>query len=133
MNIELKNIQEAYIRMLSESSSELDTFVDKTISEHPEIKALRMYPQGNDISLGMIHIHKEHRSSGVGSVVMGKIKDYANQNKKRIILSAANKNDDIGTTSATRLDKFYRGHGFVANKGRNKDFSITATHYYEPK
>jgi hypothetical protein len=31
------------------------------------------------------------------------------------------------------LDTFYRRNGFDANKGRNKDFSITATHYYDGK
>jgi ribosomal protein S18 acetylase RimI-like enzyme len=130
---QLDTIQEAYIGMISEASPELDAFVDKTKSDHPELKTLNISPYGKDISLGMINIHKEHRNSGVGSKVMDKIKDFADTHKKRIILSAATKNDDIGTTSSARLDKFYRGHGFVANKGRNKDFSITATHYRDPK
>jgi len=132
MNTELLNIQEAYLNMICEDS-ELSSFVDKTTSEHPEIKHLRLYPRGNDINLDMIALHKEHQGSGVGSVIINKIKNYADTHNKRVLLTTGTKDKDLGTTSQSRLDKFYKGHGFVPNKGRSKDYSINATHIYNPK
>jgi GNAT superfamily N-acetyltransferase len=133
MTTELLNIQEAYISMITESDVELDSFVESTKKEHPELKALYMHPRGDDIKLDTIAIHKEHQGSGVGSKVIEKIKDFADTHKKRVILTAGVRDKDFGTTSQSRLDKFYKKHGFIPNKGKSKDFSLTATHIYNPK
>jgi len=132
MTKELISIQEAYLCMIMEDD-QLKSFVDKTRSEHPELDSLYIYPRGDDIRLDTIQIKKEHRGSGIGSKIINKIKDYADTNKKRIILTAGTKDKSFGTTSQSRLDKFYKGHGFVPNKGRSKDLSISATHTYTPK
>jgi GNAT superfamily N-acetyltransferase len=129
---ELLSIQEAYINMISEDAG-LSTFVDSVKDAHPELKHFQVYPRGNDINLDMIAVKKEHQGAGVGSIVMDKLKNYADTNSKRILLTASSKDKDLGTTSLSRLDKFYKGHGFTPNKGRSKDFSISATHIYNPK
>ena len=59
--------------------------------------------------------------------------DYADQRGLRIELTPAQKGDPNGTTSRGRLVKFYKGLGFVENKGRAKDFSTTAGMVREPK
>jgi len=37
------------------------------------------------------------------------------------------------TTSKSKLDKFYKSHGFIRNKGKNKDFSSRAEFIRQPK
>jgi len=109
-------------------------FANKLKQEHPELKALHLYPrEDNTIRLETIAVHKEHQGKGIGSNVMKKIVAYAKEHKQRVTLTAGTRDKDFGTTSQTRLDKFYRGHGFVANKGKNKDFAITATHYLDAR
>lgn len=69
----------------------------------------------------------EDRKQGVGTSVMKEICKYADENKMRILLTAAVKDDFHGTTSNSRLKSFYKRFGFVENKGRNKDFSTRYT------
>ncbi len=104
------------------------------LNAHPEVEKLHLYPSGkHDIKLDTLIVKKEHRKQGVGSKVLHDLKTYADKHGKRIILTANVRDSAWGTTSQSRLDKFYKRNGFVANKGRNKDYAITATHYYAGK
>lgn len=126
----MDTIQDAYIRVISESMNELDDFVSKTKQDHPEIRNLVMYPYGNDIKLDTLAIHKDKQGLGVGTKILDKIKQFSDTHNKRIMLTTGTCDPNFGTTSQSRLDKFYRKNGFISDKGRNKDFSITTTHYY---
>jgi ribosomal protein S18 acetylase RimI-like enzyme len=99
--------------------------------KYPELQRLDLMHYGDDIKLDTIVVKKEHRNSGIGGNVLDDIKHYADKHDKRVILTAGVRDPHFGTTSHSRLDKFYRRHGFVSNKGRNKDYAITATHYYK--
>jgi hypothetical protein len=103
------------------------------LKKYPELERLDLYPSGSDIRLDAIIVKRQFRKSGIGSKVLNDIKSFANSNSKRIILITGVKDSAWGTTSSSRLDKFYRRNGFVANKNRNKDYTITATHYYSGK
>jgi len=96
-------------------------------------KSFQLYEHGNDIVLGLIVLGKEHQGKGIGSKIMNDICEYADRNKKRILLTPAIKDKHHGTTSQSRLIDFYKRFGFVLNKGRNKDFSISELMYREPK
>lgn len=85
------------------------------------------------ITLHDIVVPKNKRKEGVGSRVMEDLTRYADRTKQNIELTAAQKDDFHGTTSKTRLVKFYKRFGFVQNKGRNKDFTTTQTMYRKPK
>lgn len=85
------------------------------------------------ITLGMLEVPKASRKQGIGTAVMNDLIEYANKNNKRIILTPGLSDDRHGTTSRPRLVKFYKRFGFVENKGRNKDFSISDGMYREPK
>ena len=127
-------VVEAYIGMISEDTDSLKNFVSKTRDEHPELKGLYLHNRGdNDIKLDEISLHKEHQGKGIGSQIMDKINKYADENKKRVILTANQRDPAFGTTSRARLDKFYKGHGYRLNKGRSMDMSVTATHIRDPK
>lgn len=75
-----------------------------------------------------IVVKKEDRNKGLGSKAMKAITDHADQHGHKLVLSPSS---DFGG-SKSRLNKFYKRHGFVENKGRNKDFSTRETMYREP-
>lgn len=83
----------------------------------------------NKITLNKLVIPKARRGFGIGGQYMGHLTNYADLTGKRIELTPST---DFGATSKARLVKFYKGHGFVENKGRNKDFSISNTMYRHP-
>jgi GNAT superfamily N-acetyltransferase len=73
------------------------------------------------------------RSQGVGTKAMEELIAYADQLGKRITLSPGLPDDAQGTTSRSRLVKFYKRFGFKENKGRNRDFSTRDGMIREPK
>lgn len=135
----MDKIRKAYIEMLTESvesksfSDSVKALESDLLKKHPQLHQLSLYKSGDDVKLDTIIVKKEHRKAGVGSAVLDDIKDFADKHSKRVILTAGVRDSHWGTTSQSRLDTFYRRNGFVANKGRNKDYSISATHYYDGK
>lgn len=73
------------------------------------------------------------KKNGSGTTAMEELISYADEKGMRITLSPGLKDDNFGTTSRTRLVSFYKRFGFVENKGKNKDFSISGGMYREPK
>jgi predicted GNAT family acetyltransferase len=84
----------------------------------------------NVITLSKIVVPKNLRKSGIGSDVMTEITSFADEGGKTIALSPS---VDFGGTSVNRLKDFYKQFGFVENKGKNKDFSISESMYRLPK
>jgi GNAT superfamily N-acetyltransferase len=82
-----------------------------------------------DLTLSRIEVPKGQREKGIGTKVMEEITKYADENGKRIILSPTK---EFGATSVDRLRAFYKGFGFVENKGNNKDFTIKELMYRLP-
>lgn len=80
-----------------------------------------------DIKVSSLIIAKDKRNQGIGTAFMNDLIDYADTNNKRIVLSPGDRDDRHGTTSRTRLIKFYKRFGFIENKGRNKDYRISDT------
>lgn len=81
---------------------------------------------GDSMTIHKILVNKKERGLGKGTEAMKHITDYADSNRKRILLSPSK---DFGGSSVDRLKRFYKGHGFVENKGKNKDYSISHTMY----
>lgn len=67
---------------------------------------------------------------GTGSILMKYICAYADQNNKIVLLTPEKIQ---GTTSVSMLIDFYKRFGFVVNKGKDKDFSISYGMYRLPK
>ncbi|RLA40703.1 MAG: hypothetical protein DRR06_17075, partial [Gammaproteobacteria bacterium] len=72
------------------------------------------------------------RKSGTGSKAMQELTNFADQHDRPIFLEPASKDDQMGTTSRSRLVKFYKRFGFVENKGRNKNFTYFGGMYRNP-
>lgn len=79
-----------------------------------------------------IIIDKEHRNMNVGSDIIKEINQFADKNNLKITLTPGLKDKHHGTTSRSRLIKFYKKFGFIENKGRNKDFTISDLMYRKP-
>ena len=79
----------------------------------------------NDLKLDSIIVPKDKRQQGIGSEIVQRINNFADQNGLRTILTTGIRDSHVGTTSQSRLNKFYKQFGFLPNKGRNKDFTIT--------
>lgn len=124
----------SFLQYLRESSedfhdkdfSDLESKLDSmNISHH-----INHNPKQNLITVSKIVVNKNERGQGKGSEAMRLITDHADKHKKRIALTPST---DFGASSVSRLKNFYKSHGFLENKGRNKDFSISDTMIREPK
>jgi len=78
------------------------------------------------ITLSRIEVPKQMRNTGMGTKALEELTQYADESAKTIALSPSK---DFGATSVDRLKDFYKRFGFVENKGRNKDFSISESMY----
>jgi predicted GNAT family N-acyltransferase len=89
-----------------------EEFVLQNLEQEHDIQ-LELWDNGDYLELGKIIIPKEKRDSGLGSQVMQKIVDYADEIGKDIRLTPS---IDFGATSTNRLKKFYSRFDFVKNK-----------------
>jgi len=95
---------------------------------------VHMSSHKDHITLHHLEVPKENRKKGVGSAVMKDINSFADQHKKKVVLTPAVHDDHMGTSSHKRLIKFYKGHGYTHNMGRHLDYSMRAGDMYrEPK
>lgn len=105
----------------------------KEIKERLGLKHFSVYEGDKDVSITMFEVPKEIRKQGVGSQAMEELVQSADENGKRIVLTTGLRDELHGTTSKARLVKFYKRFGFVENKGKNKDWSISENMYREPQ
>lgn len=113
-------------------NEDVDKFTEDMQKRHGISLSMSKTPQGY-LHLNEISVPKDKRKQGIGTAAMKDITDYADRNNHRVTLNLNQRDPDWGTTSASRLSKFYKRHGFVSNKGKHKDFSISASMYREPK
>ena len=112
---------------------EIKTFTNHILRSY-EVKDFSMYMTNyGDLKLNNIIVPKSLQKTGIGSDIMREVGRFADNHGVRVILTTGVKDPHHGTTSGTRLKKFYKRFGFVENKGRNKDFSISENMYRNPK
>lgn len=117
-----------FITESEELKSDLAAYRDKVHAEHGV--ELDAYHGNGKIHVSRIVVPKNKRGTGVGSQVMRGLNDLADKHKVRQTLSPAT---DFGGSSVSRLTKFYKSHGYVENKGRNKDYTTREAMYRDPK
>lgn len=117
---------------LIESENDLRSFSEK-VKNNLGLKAFDVWMSGKDIKLNVLIVPREKRNQGLGSKAIEALTQYADDNNLRIILDPATKDDHHGTTSRNRLIKFYKRFGFIENKGRKKDFSVSGMMIRDPK
>lgn len=112
-------------------------FLDHTASETVEKLEDRLSNEygiklslssGKTVSINKIEVPKEKRRQGIAKNVIEQITSWADKNNKILTLSPT---DEFGTPRRV-LEKLYERNGFVANAGKNKDFSISDSMYRTP-
>jgi GNAT superfamily N-acetyltransferase len=78
---------------------------------------------GPYLSLDKIQVADERRRQGLGSATMLDLCRLADQ---RGVIVALTPGDDWGTSKAF-LQRWYRTFGFIPNKGRRADLSVSGT------
>ncbi len=92
---------------------------------------IHLFDSGDDRwELSQIVVPKESRGGGEGSAFMKEMTSIADAHHLTIMCTPSK---DFGASSVSRLKSFYRAHGFVDNKGRNKDYEMRATMYRKPR
>jgi len=83
----------------------------------------------HNLHLSRIIVARPLREQGIGTRAMNELVALADRHGLLMTLSPA---VDFGGSSAERLKKFYRRFGFVSNKGRYKDFTLSDAMYRLP-
>ena len=97
-------------------------------NKYPDLK-LDVGGSDNTISVSRIVLPQDSRGQGIGTQVMQELAAHADATGKTLTLSPSK---DFGG-SVPRLKSFYKSLGFVENKGKNKDLSISDTMYRKPQ
>lgn len=111
------------------SAQAIGDWADQMRAEYPDLK-LDIAQGGNGYAvLSRIVLPKGDRGKGTGSKIMQSLVDLADE---RGIPLALTPSGDFGG-SVSRLKKFYEGFGFVPNKGRNRDYTISESYIRPPR
>ena len=119
-----RNIENSYPEIentQNERSLSLQEIKDK-YKEDTDV--LNIFENKNAISLGNLVVKKELRNKGKGQQILNDIIDYANKTGKTITLTPTSE-----FNTKEKLKKWYKANGFVENKGKNTDFTISDTMY----
>jgi len=115
---------------LEKSNQELQLIIKDFEVKYPGIE-LWVFENEFKIHISELRVPLEMRHQGIGSEIIKKIKEFAAQRGKPLTLAPQ---PEYGYKK--KLDDFYRGHGFVPNKGRKKDYRISdpfaRTMYWKP-
>jgi GNAT superfamily N-acetyltransferase len=99
----------------------VDSWVEETKARHPGVK-LDLYVNNAGIGiLSRIEVPKEGRGRGTGEAILTDLTAMAD---RLGIPLAATPSGDYGG-SVPKLKAWYKKHGFIPNKGRNRDYGTT--------
>jgi len=82
-----------------------------------EINKLQLIDSGPGIEINLIRINNSFQGKGVASEIIQRILDYSDDFNKILHLTPT---DEYGS-DVKRLTAFYKGFGFVMNRGKNRD------------
>jgi predicted GNAT family N-acyltransferase len=122
-----KKLAEKLNKPVEEKKDDLKALAEKYQKDHGIDADVWSGKRG--IELSKVVVPKEKRGGGLGSKFMKELASHADKEGKRIVLSPSK---DFGASSVDRLKTFYKSHGFVENKGKNKDYEISHSMYRNP-
>jgi len=119
-----------YRKAMESEPSELNSLIEGFKAQIPGLD-LWAYETNEKVELKSIRIPIEQRNQGIGGQIIEAIKEYARKVGKPVVLSPQ---PERGRTKD--LERFYKEHGFLHNRGKNKDYSISSffgpTMYWRP-
>ncbi len=105
---------------------------DQLGARHPDVR-YELYPtiKGNEkrVYLTGFMVPYTMRGKGLGTEFMEDLIKVADENGFKITLTPSSSYGG----NVTRLKQFYKGFGFVENKGQNRDFSHRENMYRNPQ
>ncbi len=108
-----------------DNQAELDKVANEIKAKHGLKQLWLYYDNRHDVvDLSAIHVDKASQKQGAGTGAMIDLTHYADKRRFTIVLVPGVKDTGHGTTSRSRLVKFYKRFGFIENKGRKMDFAI---------
>jgi len=116
---------------MSEEKEIKEKSITETLKEkHPDIDFYISESKKKDrpTILEKVVVDKKKRGEGIGSKFMN---DLISEADSRGHMLALTPSSDFGG-SVPRLHRFYAKYGFVPNKGKHKDFSISYGMYRHP-
>ena len=94
-----------------------------------QIEQLNIFEnKDNTISINNIIVKQNLRNKGIGQSILKDIINYADKTNKTVTLTPTSE-----YLTKNKLINWYKRNGFVENKGKNTDFSISDTMYRLPK
>lgn len=112
-------------------NSGIESVLSGIEEKYPGVK-VQAYETGHKIEFMQIIVPEDMRGGGVGTEIIRMIQDYARSVGKPIVLRPAAERGRKGD-----LERFYKGLGFVHNRGRDKDFVLSSplasTMYWRPE
>lgn len=89
----------------------------------------------NSIYLSELYIEPQYRGDGNGSKIMNEILEFSDNVKLPVVLIP--EPEKLTKKAEKRLIIFYKRFGFILNKGRNRDYTLSlpfsTTMYRKPK
>jgi len=85
---------------------------------------------GGFLKLQSIRIPESKRGQGIGTAIMKRITDFADEHELTTALTPAPPKNTV--RAKNRLIRWYRSLGFIPNKGRNKDYGTRETMLRRP-
>jgi GNAT superfamily N-acetyltransferase len=116
---------------LEESVETHSDLADRLQKKHG-LHKLYLSGKGNHLKVDNVVVHKHQQGSGVGTAVMHDLTKHADKHGLTMSLTPEAQKEH-GSTSTSRLKDFYKRHGFVENKGKHKDYSISHSMIRHPK
>lgn len=101
-------------------SNNLEDFIEDIKKQYPEVE-IDAYETKNKIEIMKIEVSKDQRNKGIGTNIIKKIQDYASGVKKPIVIRP-----QAEKGYKNKLNNFYKKLGFVDNKGKNIDFTLSS-------
>lgn len=91
---------------------------------YPEIDRIGIYYDHNNNSLFIsdLYIKQEYRGKGIGSKIMSSITQFSDNLGIPMVLIPESDDENV---SNKELINFYKKFGFVINKGKQKDYSLS--------
>lgn len=103
-------------------------WIDDLRSRYPGVRIDVSGGPGRGYTVSRIVVPEGERSQGLGTQIMREITDIADSQNATVALTPSS---DFGG-NVSRLRDFYGRLGFVRNRGRNRDMSISEEMYREP-
>lgn len=124
--------EEQNVKILERNGKKLADVMQRNAlaSQAVEVDLHPKRAQPDVLYLSKIAVPEGMRGQGLGTKAMQDMVKMADTEGKTITLSPST---EYGATSVSRLKDFYKRFGFVENKGRNKDYSISESMYRRPQ